>query len=613
MKIFFQAVKSIFCFFLLNILFIFNIYLINQGSGFTVPRELLFRTKAEIIKPIVAFPFILLFLFLIKRFLFPFFKKVSRSEKLVLIFLLCLVSAFSLFFTVQTNPDTGRYQFEIKYLVNQGMVAFFQNWDAYCAIDMPVLPFIYGLALKLIGEEQIAVLGVNTLLFLGILWLIYLLAKKFFDEKVALFSLLLFSTAPFVVTQAHLFLVDLGVTFFLTLSFYLLFKLIEKPFLLKAILIGLVLYIASLTKIFSIIFLAVFLVISFLWLFLKKKGKSFPSLSLAWIIMASLDLLYVYWQKEAFFNFVFLYTSPQKIISLFGPLLLFGFLLILGVFLIKKRFLKIKLSQKKINLSTNFLIVFIYLLLFLLFLFGKRSLFYLRTPFIGLNIPLALLFYISIFFALRKRHLFALSLLPWALATILVPNTMFKYQLPSYPPMIILTSFSLVSLFKNHQKQIKYLLAILAFSLSITYFFFLPMIQQHVKNNLRQAVVYANQFQPQEIVVLFLPLGDYGEMLETSLERTENCPKPPSLTDLADYYTNAEVTYQSQEEFLQNLKENKIPEVVLLVNHLDKPFQIPSTLEEKLRESFIEGPVFDQARGAGIWRVKIKLFRFSAD
>ena len=609
-KLIIKSIKFFLWFLGLFCLFVFNIWLINQGSGFTVPRELLFRTYAEIWKPIIAFPIILIILLLADKFIFPLLAKINNRKKIILIFILCLISGASLFHTVQTNPDYGRYQVESKYLVNHGIVKFFQNYEKFhSGIDLPIMPLIYGLALKIIGEGQLAVLTVNFFVFLGILLLIYSIAKTLFDKKVAVLSIILFATTPFIVTQTPLFLVDLGQTFFLTLSVFLLINLIKKPSFKKSLFIGLVLFIASLAKITSILFLITFLITSFLWVILKKNNQtSLYSLITTWGTMIILDSAYVFWKKGIFYSLILRYFPPKIIVSSLKPLLLLGLALAILVIFAKSFLKKIKNSQKTFNRFCFVLTIITYSLLAWLFFFKtNRTSFYLKTPFVALNIPFAVLFYASVHFIFKKRSLSAFILLPWAFAVILIPNTMFKYQLPSYPAIIILAAFVLVSLFKESRKQMKYLLVVLSFSFAITYFFFLPMINNHIKNNIRQAARFADQYQPKKITILFFPIGEYGVELSKYIDET-NKWGTPSLAHLIDLYTVGEVVYETEKEFLENLSDGQIPDILMLAAHLDRPFAIPSPLKEKINAHFSEGPMFDQARGAGIWRVKLKTF-----
>ena len=151
-------------------------------------------------------------------------------------------------------------------------------------------------------------------------------------------------------------------------------------------------------------------------------------------------------------------------------------------------------------------------------------------------------------------------------------------------------------------------MVILAFSFSITYFFFLPMINKHVKNNIRDVVRYANQYQPQEISVLFFPVGKWGKTFQSSLERETKCPQPPSITDIMSFYTNSKVVYEETNVFLREIENGHYPDIVLLVYHLDLPVNENKELKNELNKNYVEGPMFDRAKGAGIWRVKLKLY-----
>src|SRR4030042_5607717 len=192
-------------------------------------------------------------------------------------------------------------------------------------------------------------------------------------------------------------------------------------------------------------------------------------------------------------------------------------------------------------------------------------------------------------------------LIPWLAAVNFIHLTMFKHQLYSYPVILLLAVFSLILLFKNKQKQIKAILIILAFSLTITYFFFLPMVNKHVKNNIRDSVRYVNQYKPQEITVLFSPVGKLGKMFQKSLERTSQCPQPPSITDLMAFYTHSHIVYEKTDAFINKLENGIRPDAVFLVYHLDLPVVENKKLEALLNENYIEGPMFDENKGAGIW------------
>lgn len=85
--------------------------------------------------------------------------------------------------------------------------------------------------------------------------------------------------------------------------------------------------------------------------------------------------------------------------------------------------------------------------------------------------------------------------------------------------------------------------------------------------------------------------------------------RTPSLVDIVDFYTPAKVDYLPRDLLLAKLKSGQnLPEAIFLVYHLDLPLPEDKELEALLAKHYQEGPLFDQAKGSGIWRVKIKVF-----
>jgi 4-amino-4-deoxy-L-arabinose transferase-like glycosyltransferase len=591
----------LFCLFIFLVIlpaFVFNIWLINQGSGFTIPRELLFRTQASLWRPILIFPFIFLGLsFLVKKLKHKF---ISLDKSLVrkIVFGICLILAFSLFFTVQTNPDMGRYHLEAKYLVENGVVSFFKNWHTFhTPFDFPVIPFLFGISYFIFGEGQLAVLVVNFLVYLGVLLFTYLSAKKLFNRKVGLLSIVLLTFVPYLPTQTPLMLVDLGETFFIVLSFYLLLKLNDNFKWLLSVITGIVLFLTALTKVFSPFYLVPLFITSFLLLkdkSLKRVGKFLIS----WIIGLGLTLSYLWWKKNVFLNLVFEYTSWEFILKRLVPIIILSILvLVIG-------FLKRELISRLYSKHKNKLSALIFLVLAYLFFFGGRTRFYLRTPFIAMGIPMALLVYYSVFKGLKKIK--TTALLPWIFAPLFIPNTMFKYQLPAYPAMAMLAGWGLSKF--SEKVSLKFLITQISFAVTILFFFFLPMINKHTKNNLRAVGRYVNNLNPEEVVVLFHPVGEQGKVWQTYIE--EKATKPtPSFIHILDFYSSGEFEYEKEKEFFNEVERRNLPSVLVLGTHFYHQFPIEGELKEIIKNNYEQGPTFNKYRsGAGIWRVKLTVY-----
>jgi hypothetical protein len=579
--------------------------LVNQGSGFTIPRELLFRTYAPLWKPILFFSLLLLFL----KFIYSKFKDIKFiKDNIVLVTLILgIVSAFSLFFTVQTNPDFGLYQREAKYFVANGLVDFFNNWGTFsCNFNFPVIAFLRGLTYSFFGEGKFSVLGLNFLFILGITYFLYKSAEKLFSREIGLISILLFSFSPYVITQTPLLLVDLGLTFFVVLTFYLNLVVIEKKSWLISLLLGLVISLTALSKVFGLVYLLGIAAFCFVYLLAFNKRKAFKSIFIGWLTGAGLSLIYAFSKKDLFYILINKHASPEKLVKLLGPL---GGIIVLATICLV--LFNDKLSQINFRKLLRLLIPLFYLTLIILFFFPERPRFYLRTIIIGNSIPLAILFYSSFLIAYLKKNWKILLLIPIIFSFLFIPNTMFKYQLPNYPFIMLVSAYSLVELGKAFGDKLKtnLILIILAFSISITYFFFMPMIQKHVKNNIRNSVRYINNEKINEISLTMYPIGEWGEKFQDSIDNPTKCPHPPSLVDIVDFWTPAEVGYLTRDELFRKLQTGQdLPESVFLVYHLDVPVVEDPELIKLLEEKYNEGPMFDQTRGSGIWRIKIKVW-----
>lgn len=586
------------------LVFVFNIWLINHGSGFTVPREMLFRNYAPLWRPLLTFPLVLTALFLLDKLYFRTKKQISPKAKKILLIAFLFLSSFGLFFTVQTNPDYGLYQREAKYFVENGLKAFWTNWGSFsCYFNMPLISFFRGITYWLFGEGQGTILLGNLFFVAGIFFFTYQVGRRLFNRQIALTALVFLATAPFFITQTPLFLVDLGLTFFVAASVYLLLKLIDKPSWGLSLLTGLVLFAAAISKVFGVVYLAFILAGFILFLILEKKDKkAWAAFFFSWLVMLVLSLGYAAFKRPLFEQMLPRALNPKTLLSLAAPL----FLILTGAIFYRRKKEAMGRFFKKIY---PYFLPLTYLLLIFLFFFGRRTLFYLRTTIIATSLPLAFLFFASFYFVFKKKSSAGFLLLICFWAVMAVPNTMFKYQLPVYPAIMLLASFSLFSLFKESRQRRNYLLVVLAFSFTITYAFFLPMINTHVKNNLRQAARFINNQRIESLVITPYPVGEHGEMFVRSLENPASCPHPPSLVDIIDFYTPAKVDYLPRDLLLAKLKSGQnLPEAIFLVYHLDLPLSEDEELEALLAKYYQEGPLFDQAKGSGIWRVKIKVF-----
>lgn len=138
----------------------------------------------------------------------------------------------------------------------------------------------FGLAAAIISPafgnyDYIVYIGrlISVVADLGTIIVIYLLAKKLFNNSIALLSALSYSLSVFAIQAAHFYAVDTLLTFFVTTTIYFLIRLYENPSKKLAIVSGVFFGLALVTKISAstlVVAVAAALLIDFVLIFLKK-------------------------------------------------------------------------------------------------------------------------------------------------------------------------------------------------------------------------------------------------------------------------------------------------------------------------------------------------------
>ncbi|MBI5025813.1 MAG: glycosyltransferase family 39 protein [Nitrospirae bacterium] len=126
--------------------------------------------------------------------------------------------------------DVSRYFTQAKHLEIYGVGYFFKEWgkDIGAWTDMPLVPFLYGLIFKFLGESRLYIQIFTTLLFSMTVVLTYQIGKTLWDEDVGFSAGALLFGIPYLFTQVPLMLVDVPTMFFLTLSIFAFIKALER-------------------------------------------------------------------------------------------------------------------------------------------------------------------------------------------------------------------------------------------------------------------------------------------------------------------------------------------------------------------------------------------------
>jgi 4-amino-4-deoxy-L-arabinose transferase-like glycosyltransferase len=126
--------------------------------------------------------------------------------------------------------DASRYFTQAKHLQVYGVGYFFEQWgkEIFAWTDLPLVPFLYGMVLKLFGEQRIFIQALNTLFYALTVVLTYQLGKTLWDQDLGYWAGLLLLGFPYLYTQIPLMLVDVPTMFFLMLAIVSCINALEK-------------------------------------------------------------------------------------------------------------------------------------------------------------------------------------------------------------------------------------------------------------------------------------------------------------------------------------------------------------------------------------------------
>jgi hypothetical protein len=146
--------------------------------------------------------------------------------------------------------DVTRYFTQAKHLEIYGIRYFFREWgrDIMAWTDMPLVPFLYGLIFKYIGESRVYIQTFTTILFSLTVFLTYKIGKTLWDEDTGFIAGSLLLGIPYIYTQVPLMLVDIPTMFFLMLSVFTFIKAMEKGGVLMSIFAAITMFFAIFSK-----------------------------------------------------------------------------------------------------------------------------------------------------------------------------------------------------------------------------------------------------------------------------------------------------------------------------------------------------------------------------
>ena len=347
--------------------------------------------------------------------------------------------------------DTARYFTQAKHVELYGAGYFLTEWGGQISAwtDLPLVPLLYGLIFSLLGENRIFIQVFTTLLFAGTVVLTYLIGKTLWDETVGFYAGALLLGMPYLLAQVPLMLVDVPTMFFLTLAVFMTIQALEHGGIRLMALAAVVVALAFWTKYSTWLMLSVLPVV-----FLARHWNGLRSV---WLRAGAL-------------------AAASGV--LIGTVAFPNLDVILGQLELLQSYQAPGLRRWEESFTSTFL--------------------FQVHPFI----TGAALF--SAYAAYKQRDSRYVIILWLPLLLVLLEIKRIRYLLPVFPMLALMASYGLRE-FRDGQVRKYIVLCIVASSVVIMVFGFLPFAQQASAANLKLAGEYLDSLEADRVEVIALP------------------------------------------------------------------------------------------------------------
>ena len=463
--------------------------------------------------------------------------------------------------------DVSRYFTYAKHLELYGAGNFFYQWGNAISpwTDLPLVPFIYGLIFKLFGESRIFIQIFNSTLFSLTVVFTYLIGKTLWSDDVGYYAGAMILGIPYIFSQVPLMLVDIPTMFLLTISVYTFIQVMEKGNV-WILLSSLAIFCAIYSKYSTWMMLSVLVVIFVVYLFQNSKLKTQNSVLRA--------------QTESGFRLCFQRGFSVAIITLI--LAGVAFLLKSDVILSQIAFLREYQAPGLRRWGESFVSTFLYQ----------------THPFITISAIF------SVYVAIKKRD-FKFLIISWLIILIVILQIRrSRYVLLIFPMFTLMASYGL-SYLKSSDLKRYIVSSIIAFSLVVAIFVYLPFLKSMSEENIHQAGKFLDTIDAPVVKVFTIP--------------SDVSPVNPAVSvPVLDFHTNNKLSYQYDDKDvppLEEIKESplrftweyKNPEyyknslnvdgkdraIVVISNGKD---ELPDNIKEKLK-GFEQKKVFNTSTG----------------
>ena len=399
--------------------------------------------------------------------------------------------------------DVSRYFTYAKHLALYGTGDFLSQWGNAINpwTDLPLVPFVYGLIFNVLGESRIFIQIFNSTLFSLTVVLTFFIGQTLWSDEIGFYAGTMILGIPYIFSQVPLMLVDVPAMFLLTLSVFTFIQVMEKGGV-WILLSSLAVLCAIFSKYSTWMMLSVLVVIFVVYLFQNTDYRT--------------QITDVQRTKASLFRICFQRGLSVAIITLI--LAGIAFLLKSDVVLSQIAFLREYQAPGLRRWGESFVSTFLYQI----------------HPFITISAIF------SIYVAIKKRDS-KFIIISWLIILIVMLQIRrSRYVMVIFPMFTLMASYGL-SYLKNSDLKRYIASSIVAFSLAVAIFAYLPFLKSMSIENIQQAGKYLNTIV-NPVIRVFTTHSDKAAV------------NPAVSVPVLDLYTNKHISYHYDDKVVPPLE-----------------------------------------------------------
>lgn len=375
-----------------------------------------------------------------------------RRQSLVAVI---VASAFSVTALLWAEPevivDAARFFGHAKSIESQGFASFLRTWgeETPAWTDLPLVPLLYGALFVLFGEERLYLQVCNSLLFAGTVLLTWQIGRTLWHEQIGLIAAALLLGMPYLLVQVPLTLADVPTMFFVTLATFATLAALRRGGLLRIALAAATIALAAFAKYSAWLMLSVLPALAFA----EAQGRT-PQV----------------WRRAG--------AIAGGALLLIGPVLLSMTEVVGAQLALMRDFQAPALGRWEESFVSTFL--------------------FQSHPFIAIAAMASL----WVAWRARDGRYAVVAWLPLLMLALGVRRA--RYLVPVLPMFALMAAYGLQAI-RSAVLRRHVVLCVVASSLAIVFFGYLPFLQRNSAANLQAAGAYLNTLDSEAVEVVALP------------------------------------------------------------------------------------------------------------